>query len=225
MASLTTTVASIIDELKKLQNKTEPWIAKDDPFPLPRMIGTGDGNGLIVSRRIDELIATVSGQLLLNDPSLARRVSDEEWNATVRSAFGPALVHIDLHDDLQENAQAVVDSVVASVEKDASGYGPREFAFACTLFSANTAISAFAFGPVRFEPRLDWLKRKSGEGDIPAINERRIRRVWNGEKLAKRKTSLGSLREKDILDAVGKAPYVCSVSHPDLHVKLASKRL
>jgi hypothetical protein len=117
-----------------------------------------------------------------------------------------------LHDDLQENAQAVVDSVVASVEKDASGYGPREFAFTCTLFSNNTAISAFAFGPVRFEPRLDWLKRRSGEGDIPAINERRIRRVWNGEKLAKRKTSLGSLREKDILDAVGKAPYVCSVS-------------
>jgi hypothetical protein len=212
MTSLTTTVADIIVELKKLQNKTKPPIDKDDPFQLPRMIGTGDGNGIIVSRKIDRLIETVSRHLILNDPSLARRVRDEEWNTTVRGAFGPALVRIDLDDDLQQNALAVLDSVVTSIKNDASAYGPREFAFACTLFSNNTAISAFAIGPVRFEPRLDWLTRKVAEGAIPTISERRIKRAWNGGKLAKRKASMQSIREKNIMHAVGNAPYVCSIS-------------
>jgi hypothetical protein len=127
---------------------------KDDPFELPRMIGVGDGNGIVASKKVDQLIATVSKQLIANDPSLARKLTDDEWNAAVRGAFGPPLAKIDLDDDLQQNAKTVLDSVQAEVKSGASAFGPRELGFACTLFSTNTKISEFNIGPVRFEPRL-----------------------------------------------------------------------
>jgi hypothetical protein len=212
MASLTEIVSEFIEELRKKQNSTKPPIDKDDPFPLPRMIGTGDGNGIIISRKVDELITTVSRQIWSNDPSLAQRVTDAEWSAAVRGAFGPALIKIDLDDDLQQNARAVLDDVVATVNRGTTSYGTREYGLGCTLFSENTKISSFAIGPVRFEPRIDWLERKISDGAFPAVTARRLKRALRGQKLSKRKASFESLREKDVLDVVGRCPYVCSIS-------------
>lgn len=224
MASLTALVSEIISELKAIQNKVGHPIDKGDPFQLPRMIGVGDGNGIVVSQKVDQLIATVSKQLIANDPSLARKVTDDEWNAAVRAAFGPHLAKIDLDDDLQQNAKTVLDSVQVEVKSGASAFGSRELGFACTLFSTNTKISEFEIGPARFEPRLVWLKRKTAEGFYDSIHERRIVRAWNGEKLSKRKKPLDNMRERDVLDTVGSAPYVCSVSVAGLAAKAGTEK-
>ena len=212
MVTLDSIVISILAELKNTQNATIARIGKDDPFPLPRMIGVGNGVGIIVSRKIDELIALASHQLKSNDPSLARRVTDEEWNSTVRAAFGPPLAKIDLAESFQSNAKTVLNEVKTAIAQKASQYGRREFALGCTLFSNNTKVSPFAIGSVRFESRFDWLKRKHAEGEVSLISRRRIEGTWKDKKLAKRRASRDSMHEKSILDAIGGAPYICSVS-------------
>lgn len=211
MASLVSNVIDIIAELKLIHNGVKPATDKNDPFPLPRMIGSGNGSGIIVSRKVDSLIAAVARELKANDPALARSVKDEEWSKVVRGAFGPALVKIDLAAPLPLNARAVFDDVKSSVASFKLKYGPREHAFGCTLFSNNTKVAAFAIGSVRFEPRLEWLERKFGEGGIPKTNYQRILKAWAGKKNAKRKPSIDSIREDDVLDAIGAAPYVCSI--------------
>jgi hypothetical protein len=141
MPTLISIVADIISELKAIQNATNLPTDKDDPFQLPRMIGTGDGNGIVVSRTVDQLIASASRELKSGDPTLAQRVKDEEWNTVVRGAFGAPLAKIDLDEDLRTNAKAVLDDVQASIIQSASKYGTREYAFGCTLFSGNTSRS------------------------------------------------------------------------------------
>jgi len=210
MANLVSLVANIIVELTLIHSGAKPVTAKDDPFPLPRMIGTANGGGIIVSREVDDLIVSISRELKSYDPGLGRRVQDNEWNRVVRAAFGPALAAIDLSADLQINARSVLDDVKAAIANSMSAYGQREHAFACTLFSNE--ISPFSIGPARFEPRRQWLQRKFDEGGISTTSYQRIKKAWDGTRLGKRKPSIDSTREDDVLATIGNAPYVCSIS-------------
>ncbi|MFH1343756.1 MAG: hypothetical protein ABIL01_21490 [Pseudomonadota bacterium] len=112
-------VAEIVIELKRVQGLTEPPIDKDDVLSIPRMISTGDGNGLIVSRKIDDLISRLSRELQKSDPTLSKSFTGEEWGATVRRAFGPALLPIDLDDDPIESGRIVLAEVKRIVAKQA----------------------------------------------------------------------------------------------------------
>lgn len=134
----------------------------------------------------------------------------EEWRKTVRASFGPALATIDLDEPVDQNAKRVLDEVRSSITKHVGQYDKRENAFGCTLFRSST-VKTFAIGPVRFEPRADWLERKSSEGAISKITRRRIEHTWSGKKLRKRETSRDSIIEQAIIDAVGTCPFVCSV--------------
>jgi hypothetical protein len=210
--SLISVISDTVSELKRIQGATIREKGEGDPFPLPRMIGAGDGRGIIISRKADTLIAAVSRQLKLDDPNLAQRVADEEWNATVRAAFGAPLAKIDLDDDVQSNARAVLDEVKTSINRDASFDDVREHAFGCTLFNPEMKIGSFSFGPVRFESRLEWLKRKKSESEVSPTTYRRIERLWrDGCRPSKRKSSFDAIRERSIVDTIGSAPYVCSV--------------
>src|SRR5690606_36460627 len=104
----------------------------------------------------------------------------------------------------------VLKEVLTSVKEGVKSYGSREHAFGCTLFG-NKDISAFESGPVRFETRNDWLKRKQASGEVTEITARRVRKSWKGEKPRKRKLSNDEIRENDIIAAIGTCPFVCSV--------------
>lgn len=131
-------------------------------------------------------------------------------NSSVRNAFGAPLAQIDADDDLSESANDILADVKEILGKQVSSNGPREYAFGCTLFS-NNDVTGFDIGGVRFEPRIDWLNRKATAAAISRVTQRRVDRAWQGQKLAKRKTSYDSIREVDIFDAIGACPYVCSV--------------
>ena len=102
----------------------------------------------------------------------------------VRAAFGPPLAHIDLISDPDLNADAVLKVVRESLAENAGD--ARENAFGCTLFS-NSDMAPFAVGPVRFEPRIEWLERKEKESAFSSIIARRVRKRWLGEEVRKRK--------------------------------------
>lgn len=204
-------VKMIVKELTRLQTVPAPYRDKDDDFPLPRMIGAGNGGSIIVSRKIDDTIIMVADQLMTADSSLSSKVTRAEWRALVRQAFGPALAMIDLDVDPVKNAKTVLTEIKTVLSKHVAGYGMREFAFGCTLFG-NTAIKPFSIGPVRFESRLEWLARKSADEAVSATTRRRVEQAWSGKRLGKRKPSADSIRETDILDAIGSCPFVCSIT-------------
>lgn len=210
MATLHELSVTIINELARLQN--EPGIAWDesDPFPFPRMIGLGDGRYIFVSKKIDDAICKIADKLLSEDPLLSSRFTLAEWRRTVRTAFGQPLSMMELDNPVDQNAAYVLDAVRSNLANNVRQFGAREHAFGCTLFGDSSA-RRFSIGPVRFEPRTDWLARKCSEGVISEITRRRIARAWAGNKLRKRKPSAESVIENDIIDAVETSPFICSV--------------
>src|SRR5690606_29315659 len=172
MATLQDQIRIIIEELTRLQTIPAAQRNKDDNFPLPRMLGVGNGRSIVLSRKIDDMISMVADQLLAADSSLSSKVTRAEWHALVRQALGPALAMIDLDVDPAENAKIVLAEIRTVLSTRVTSYSMREFAFGCTLFG-NTAIKPFSIGPVRFESRLEWLARKSTDGSVSATTRRR----------------------------------------------------
>lgn len=204
---------------------------------MPRIIGTGDGGQIHVSRKVDELIADVARKIMARDTTLKSRFSVKDFTAMVRRDFGPALATIDWDQDIDQSTIRVLSDVEEAVARDIDWTlkkGELEYAFGCTLFSYDD-IPPFEIGPVRFEPRVDWLDRKASDGRwarvgpggrierfsekiadgmISKITHRRILRTWKGEKLKRRMSSADAHDEKFILDAIGDCQYVCSVNVP-----------
>lgn len=208
-------VKDIIRELARLETVPMAERSKDDNFSLPRIIGAGNGESLIVSRKLDEGIERVAKRLMDDDPSLKPKFTQAEWRAIVRRAFGPALASIDLDEDLDTNASTVLARVKKTANQDATGKSIREYAFGCTLFDGKD-FKPFSIGPVLFEPRDVWLERKHQDGGISTLSQRRIERTWQGDKLRKRKSSFDSIAELGVIDAIGSCKFVCSITIYDL---------
>lgn len=209
MTSLKALSEEMIAEVSRMQG-SEALPEKDgDSFSMPGIIGTGDGRQIMTSREMERLMAAIAEELRKLDPALAHSHTEKEWNWLVRGTFGPALIAVDLDDDSSDNAQKVLASVRAQLATVNSPH-ECEHAFGCTLFSTFD-VGAFSVGPVTFEPRNAWLSRKTREGDVSKITARRVGVFWSGTKLRKRKHGIDATRERDVLDAIGSCPYVCSV--------------
>ena len=210
MTTLESHVEALIAELTRMQVPGSAPDPDEEGFSFPGQIAVGDNRFITTTREMERLIELSSRELKRRDPVISRTHTDWEWNGMVRRAFRPALMLIDLDDDRQENARTVVDAICATVSEPAKTYGATEYVFGCTLFG-KFEVAPFWIGPVQFEPRLAWLARKLSEGDVSKTTSRRVVGVWSGSNPRKRKQSVDSMREQDILDAVGKCPYVCSV--------------
>ncbi|GAA4117799.1 hypothetical protein ACFFTN_09010 [Aminobacter aganoensis] len=208
-------VKDIIRELVRLEAIPIAERSKVDDFSLPRMIDAGNGESLIVSRKLDEGIERVAKRLMDDDPLLKPKFTQAEWRAIVRRAFGPALASIDVDYDLEANALTVLTQVKKTANQDATGKSIREYAFGCTLFGGKD-FKPFSIGPVLFEPRDVWLERKYQDSGISTRSQRRIERIWQGGKLRKRKPSFDSIAELDVIDAIGSCKFVCSIAIHDL---------
>ncbi|HEV7434867.1 MAG TPA: hypothetical protein VGO22_08365 [Pseudorhizobium sp.] len=210
MATLETYVEALISELTRVQALESILEPDEEGFSFPGQIVAGVDSFIMTTREMERLIELSAQELKLSDPALSRIHTDREWSWMVRGAFGPALMLIDLDDDRQENARTVVAAIRTAVSGPVKAYGPAEQVFGCTLFG-NFDVASFSIGPVQFEPRFAWLARKLSEGHVSRTTAQRVKSVWSGGKLRKRKTSIDSIRERDILDALGECPYVCSV--------------
>ena len=116
-----------------------------------------------MSRKVDELIADVARKIMARDTTLKSRFSVKDFTAMVRRDFGPALATIDWDQDIDQSTIWVLSNIEEAVARDIDWTlkkGELEYAFGCTLFSYDD-IPPFEIGPVRFEPRVDWLARIS----------------------------------------------------------------
>jgi hypothetical protein len=209
MPTLDTLATDLILEFSRIQAPNTLPEKDGDSFAMPGLIAAGDGKPIITSQEMEQLIQGVAQELKRSEPSVSTRHTDKEWNWLVRGTFGPALTIIDLDEDPAQNAKLLLSSVRSQLDA-ATTAQDREHAFGCTLFGTFN-VAPFNIGPVNFEPRTDWLTRKQREGEVSNTTARRVRQIWRGAKLRRRKAGYDASREKDILDAVGKCPYVCTV--------------
>lgn len=209
MTKLHNLVKSLITELVKSQAPNAFPEKIDGVTVMSGFVSAGDGGSLVLSRPMEKIIVQIGDVLKQNDPAFNRSHTDNEWTRLVRGAFGPPLAAIDLSCDQNENAETILVAVRKTLTEDTVG-GVREYAFGCTLFYGNP-VAPFNIGPVRIEARVDWLQRKVKEGDVTSVTARRLRKLWKGNKIGKRKAVIDNQRELNIVDAVGSCNYVCSV--------------
>lgn len=200
----------ILANLAANQGKSHREKLLGDEFGLPRLIGTGDGRTLQVTKAIDDKITALADQLKAERPKLVKAITRKDFVSLVRAACGPILVELDLNLPFAETGAELVSGIEKAVNQQLAGLPRREHAFGVTLFG-EPGVAPFSIGPVRFEDWDTWLTRKLSDGGLSATTERRLRRAWTGKKLSKRTPSMAASQERDVLDAMQRAPYVASV--------------
>lgn len=223
MATPQDTIRELIEAFAVFQNTPGPLIDKTKRFAFPGLIDAGNGGSISVSGDMEKLIAAAARELKGNDPVLARTYTDKEWAAAVRRAFGPPLADIDLDADADANAATVLAAVRDRLNQQLAANGVCDFALGCTLFG-DPRVAGFSIGPVRLEPRPEWLARNVSTGAVTEVTARRIARVWDGKRNAKRKPSYDSIGERDILEAVGHCPYVCTIATSGLATEAGKEK-
>jgi hypothetical protein len=171
----------------------------------------------------------VLGNRWRQDPSLWRantsakqvnlKFSSRDWDRLIRNIFKKILAASTANGD----ANTVLDRVKSDLQVGFIGYGLQEFVFGCSLFHTNE-FQHFAIGPVSFETRLDWLARKEKFGQVSTTSCRRIAQKWHSQKTNKRKPSRDQLKEDGIIEAIGDALVVCSVSTEGMASVMAHER-
>lgn len=201
----------ILAHLAAMQDQSDLDEILDDDFELPRLIGVGNGRSLQVTKDIDNRITELAVQLKAERPKLVKSITRKDFISLVRAACGPILAKVELNRPFAETGAEFVASVAKAVDEQLAGLPRREHAFGVTLFG-NSGIAPFSIGPVHFEEWDVWLTRKRADGGLSAITERRLRKAWGGKKLSKRQPSMATSQERNILDAMRRAPYVASVN-------------
>jgi hypothetical protein len=211
MASKIEVISNIFKQVVDLHGLNPPQITEGDDFRLPRLIPAGNGRVIQISKPIDDLITQLADIVKSERPQLARSVRKEEWCCWIRGAIGPAIAARSHSDAPRVAAHTILSELETEIEFLLAGLDFREYAFGTTLFFASN-ISPFSIGPALFQPREAWLKRKNADGSITDVMLRRILKIWGGKRQKARKGNLDNFRERDIVDAIGSSPYVCSVS-------------
>lgn len=205
------TLLSIITDLKAIQRLAPSDLTKGDDFGLPRLIPAGDCGAIQINKVIDDNISLLARELKSEQPKLAKNVRNEEWRSWLRSTIGPALMQVDLSDQLDLSSDKVLLRLKQEIDALVAGLGPSECAFGTTFLDIPN-LPPFTVGPVKFERREDWLNRKHADGSITPTISNRITRMWSGASLRPRKKAIDNMRERDIIDAIGNNRVVCSVS-------------
>lgn len=223
MATIVKLVVDILEELKSLQNRPDLILDRRGDFPLPSMIPAGNAGSIIISKNMEEAMASV-GSVIKNEAKLNSRFGQKDWDRAVKRAFGNALIKINLDNDSTDNADLVLKSVRETLDKwDENTRNLCEHGFGCTLFK-DDKIHPFNLGPVRFESRRDWLQRKKSAGEVSTVTYGRIWRAWQGEKLKPRKISQDSRDEINIIEAIKHCTFVCSVETEGLAQEISKEK-
>lgn len=135
----------------------------------------------------------------------------------------PALVQIDLDDDLAENGKKLKGLIEAALGSQPTVFPCYYETIGCTLFDQPLATPLIV-GPVRFESKADWLERAVQIGQITATTRNRLTRAFEGEKLRSRNQASENAFERSILDVLLAAQMTCTVETQGLASEMARSR-
>ncbi|WP_150126857.1 hypothetical protein [Sphingomonas panacis] len=190
---------------------------------FPSWISAGDGKSLIVNREIGKLIADLANGLYAKKPMLSNSISAKDWLSLVTRVVGPILAAIDLENPIQMAANKALAELNKELDDTDWNFHKRTFLFGCSFIQRHE-IPPFTVGPVTIRRRETWLDHFLEQGRITPVTHRRLKARWSGKKLRPRKRSPERFAEEDIIEAVGEAPFICSVETDGLFGEVAKEK-
>jgi hypothetical protein len=204
MHQINNRISNILDELILIQKSDQSIFEKSDPLHLLRTIPVNEFESLQTNKKIDENIIDLANYLYA-EKSLASTFTAEEFLTIVSDIFGSILGKIDLDLSRDQNIASVYEKLILKLNNYKSQLATCEYSFGCMLFD-NVNIKSFTIGPVRFEPRLEWLQRKVNSGNLSEITYEQIKRAW-----LENKSTTDEIYVASIIDAIGDCAWVCCV--------------
>lgn len=207
-------VEEIIRQIRDLPDVPH-WARYDiakKQYELPITLYVGEAKSIEISPEIEKNLTKLSKSLMENYFSSYKvKFTNSEWNKITKRAFGLVFNHREDQVYLEKDAKGALEFIVEQLCKWIREIQEREYAFGCH-FCNLPDFEPLSIGPVRFEPRIAWLKRMFDNGNVSKVSVARITKSWEGKRLRKRKLSEDGLRERQILGAIGKSEFVCSVT-------------
>lgn len=218
------TIVAILSELQILVS-APPFakVVEDGRLELPQWISTGDGASLVINRKISNLIWDLANTLYEAQPAMAKAISREDWAGLVRRVVGPLLGSTDLDDPFEISAETILTNLQHELATTEWNYDKRTFLFGCS-FIENHDIPPFTIGPVTVWKREKWLGQAREKGRVSKISHQRLLARWSGKSVRKRKPSPDSANENAVADAIGDAPYVCTVETNGIFGQIAKEK-
>jgi hypothetical protein len=217
-------IVVILSELKCISSGAPfPEVPPKEQFELPQWISAGGGRTLIVNRKISDLILKLANLLYSSRPGIANAISRNDWARIVRNVIGPLLVTVELDGGFEAKAVNILDRLRNELDTLVSNSKRRVFLFGCS-FIQNADIPPFEVGPVTVWKREKWLEVALEKGQLSKVSHARLLARWKGSSLKGGKDSRDSAIERAVADAVGDAPYVCTVETEGLLGELATEK-
>ncbi len=217
-------IVDILIELQKIAPTAPSSIdSKNDNLEFPQWISAGDGASIIINNAISKLIWNLAEALYKEKPTMEKSISRKDWAGLVQSIIGPLLGKTDLDAPPENSASILLTNLKHELETTEWNYKKRTFLFGCS-FIQNDDIPPMTIGPVTIWPREKWLDQALENGEITKVSHRRMRARLIGKSVKKRKPSRDSINEDVVIDAVGGAPYVCTVETNGIFGEVAKEK-
>jgi hypothetical protein len=224
---LLTQAAIIVAILRELQNlAVAPAITesvKNGRLDLPQWISAGEGASLVINHQISNLIWDLAVTLYEAQPAMAKTISREDWAGLVRRTIGPLLGKTKLEDPFDISAEIILASLKHELETTEWNFSKRTFLFGCSCIEHHD-IPPFTIGPVTVWKREKWLNHARKTGRITKISHQRLLARWTDKPVKMRKPSRDSANENAVADAIGSAPYVCTVETNGIFGEVAKEK-
>jgi hypothetical protein len=222
-----TKTAIIVAILRELQNtEAGPTFSAgsmSSRFELPQWISAGDGASITINSAISNLIWDLAGALYDEKPAMAKAISRKDWAGLVRRVIGPLLGSTDLNAQLESSADIILTCVQNELATEQWNFSERTFLFGCS-FIQNHDIPPLPIGTVTVWTREKWLDQALANGRISKVSHQRLLARWTGKSLKKRKPSRDSANENAVVEAVGGAPYICTVDTNGIFGEFATEK-
>jgi hypothetical protein len=205
-------VASVLQEMGRLQKQGAAEPHPKDTFFFPPTLPAPEGRIILVSQKVLDDIARYADILIGNNAALAHGYTKKDLRTLVRRAFGYALTPIELDHPLDANVETLLEAVetwmAASITRAKID---QTFTLGSWMFSGEQA-TALQVGPVAIEDRGTWLRHATERGHVSKGTSARLARRWAGHSVRKRKPSWDQAGEHAIIDAIRDCPAVTSVT-------------
>ena len=200
----------ILDDIKSLmEDPIGPRDFASEARPIPPSTPL-EGGFIFISPTMDGHLTLLAEALLKSDfMQYKHSFTKFEWNKVIRRALSPVISNYDT--EAPPLANAVLTGVQDRIRNEIARIPICTYAFGCHLFRDSDSMRPITIGPVQFETKDSWLAGLRSNGVISKTSRSRLKRMWKGEGLRKRRPSNDSFRESDIQNSVGECAFVCSV--------------
>lgn len=217
-------LVSILEELKSIASAPSLSAKQSHKqLELPQWISAGDGQILVINRKISDLIWSLATELYGEKPGMAKAISRKDWASLVQRVIGPLLGQTDLDQPFEASADVIMVKLRHELATVDWNYAKRTFLFGCSLIEHHD-ISPFTIGPVTVWKREKWVDNALANGQISKVSHRRLIARWAGKPNGKRRPSRDADSEKAVADAVGGAPFVCTVETEGIFGEVAKEK-